>query len=254
MCQGRRQAARGATSVANDQAVDAAVGEYFEAAQGWDRDRARAERRSARRAWWVAAIAVVVAVVAVGAVAALSPLKRVEPFVIRVDNTSGAVDVVPALEGTASEAQAVTRYLVTQYVITRERYVAALAESDYETVGAYHGAAMNQQWAHAWNRNNPESPLNVHADGSAVRVQVLAVSFLAPGSGREDLAQVRFARFSGESGNARESRYVATLQYAYGPPSKDDRTRALNPLGFKVLEYRREPEVMGSAAPPEGGR
>ena len=234
-------------------AAEPVVEQYFEAAQGWDLDRAQAEQRSARRAWWVAGIAVVVAVAAVGAVAALTPLKRVEPFVIRVDNATGVVDVVPALEGTASEAQAVTRFLLTQYVITRERYVAALAEADYETVGAFHGAAMNQAWAAAWNRNNAESPLNVHADGSAVRVQVLAVSFLAPGSGREDLAQVRFARLSGEAGREREQRYVATLQYAYGTPSKDDRLRAVNPLGFKVLEYRREPEVMSSAVTTPAG-
>jgi len=225
-------------------AVEPEAAEYFAAAQGWDVDRAQAERRAARRAWRVAAVATLAALAALGAVAALTPLKRVEPFVIRVDNATGVVDVVPVLEGTASEAQAVSRYLLTQYVTTRERYVAALAEADYETVGAFHGAAMNQAWAAAWNRNNPESPLNVHADGSAVRVQVLAVSFLKPGSGREDLAQVRFARFSGEPGNEREQRYVATLQYAYAPPSKDDRLRALNPLGFKVLEYRREPEVM----------
>jgi type IV secretion system protein VirB8 len=198
----------------------------------------------------VAAGATLVAVVAVGAVAALTPLKRVEPFVIRVDNSSGVVDVVPVLDGAVSEAQAVTRYLVTQYVITRERYVAALAETDYETVGAFHGAAMNQQWAAAWNRNNPESPLVVHADGSSVRVQVHAVSFLKPRSGREDLVQVRFARLVGEPGNEVERRYVATLQYAYAEPSKDDRLRSLNPLGFKVLEYRREPEVMGAVAGP----
>jgi type IV secretion system protein VirB8 len=220
------------------------VAEYLEAARGWDLDRTQSAERSARRAWRVAAAALLLTALALVAVAGLTPFKTVAPFVIRVDNATGVVDVVPALEGSASEAQAVTRYLVTQYVIVRERYVATLAESDYETVGAYHGAAMNQAWAALWNRNNPESPLNLHADGSAVRVQVLAVSFLAPGSGREDLVQVRFARFTGEPGNERESRYVATLQYAYGSPSKDDRLRALNPLGFKVLEYRREPEVM----------
>ena len=233
-------------------AGDPAVAEYLEAARGWDLDRAQAERRSTRRAWRVAAGATLVAVVAVGAVAALTPLKRVEPFVIRVDSSSGVVDVVPVLDGTVSEAQAVTRYLVTQYVIMRERYVAALAETDYETVGAFHGAAMNQQWAAAWNRNNPESPLVMHADGSSVRVQVHAVSFLKPRSGREDLVQVRFARLSGEPGNEVERRYVATLQYAYLEPSKDDRLRSLNPLGFKVLEYRREPEVMGVVAGPGG--
>jgi len=226
----------------------AEVAEYLDAARGWDRDRVAAEQRSARRAWWVAGVAVVMALVAVGAVAALTPLKRVEPFVIRVDNATGVVDVVPALDGTASEAEAVTRYLLTQYVATRERYVAALAEADYEQVGAFHTAAMNQAWAARWDRNNPESPLVEHADGSSVRVHVTAVSFLQPASGREDLAQVRFVRRSGAHGGERQ--YVATLQYAYGEPSRDDRLRGLNPLGFKILEYRREPEVAGA---PESG-
>ena len=71
-----------------------------------------------------------------------------------------------------------------------------------------------------------------------------AVSFLSPASGREDLAQVRFVRVSGEPGTEREQHYVATVQYAYATPSKDDRLRGANPLRFKVLEYRREPEVV----------
>jgi hypothetical protein len=100
----------------------------------------------------------------------------------------------------------------------------------------------------AWSRNNPESPLNVHADGGTVRVQVTAVSFLSPASGREDLAQVRFVRVSGEPGTEREQHYVATVQYAYATPSKDDRLRGANPLRFKVLEYRREPEVVETSA------
>jgi len=222
-----------------------AVREYFEAARSWDRDRVQVAERSVRRAWVVAGVASAVAAAAVMAVAVLTPLKTVEPYVIRVDNATGVVDVVPALEGPVSESEAVTRYLLTQYVTARERYVSALAESDYEQVGAYHTPQMNQAWAALWNRNNPESPLNVHADGGSVRVQVTAVSFIAPASGRKDLAQVRFVRTPGEGGDGREQHYVATLQYAFGDPSRDDRVRAANPLGFKVLEYRREPEVVG---------
>ena len=224
--------------------TEAEVAEYFDAARGWDFDRVQAERRSARRAWVIAAVAATVALTAVVAVAGLLPMKTVEPFVIRVDSATGVVDVVPALKGSVSESQVVTRYLLTQYVTVRERYVPALAEADYEQVGAYHSPQMNQAWAAAWSRNNPDSPLNVHADGSTVRVQVTAVSFLSPTSGREDLAQVRFVRASGEPGTEREQHYVATVQYAYATPSKDDRLRGANPLGFKVLEYRREPEVV----------
>lgn len=224
--------------------TEAEVAEYFDAARGWDFDRVQAERRSARRAWVIAAVAATVALTAMVAVAGLLPMKTVEPFVIRVDSATGVVDVVPALKGSVSESQVVTRYLLTQYVTVRERYVPALAEADYEQVGAYHSPQMNQAWAAAWSRNNPDSPLNVHADGSTVRVQVTAVSFLSPTSGREDLAQVRFVRASGEPGTEREQHYVATVQYAYATPSKDDRLRGANPLGFKVLEYRREPEVV----------
>ena len=223
---------------------DAEVAEYFEAARGWDYDRVQAERRSARRAWVIAVVATTVALTAVVAVAALTPLTSVQPFVIRVDNATGVVDVVPVLKGQVAESEAVTRYLITQYVITRERYVPALAEADYETTGAFHTPALNQAWAAAWNRSSPQSPLNLHADGSSVRVQVTAVSFLSPASGRRDLAQVRFARSTGETGAVAEQHFVATLQYAYGEPSKDDRLRAANPLGFKVLEYRREPEIV----------
>jgi type IV secretion system protein VirB8 len=235
--------------------TDAEVAEYFAAARSWDFDRVQAERRSARRAWVIAAVATTVALTAVVAVAALTPMKSVEPFVIRVDNETGVVDVVPVLKGKSAESEAVTRYLITQYVITRERYVPALAEADYETVGAFHTPALNQAWAAAWNRSSPESPLNLHADGSSVRVQVTAVSFLSPTSGRRDLAQVRFARSSGETGAVAEQHFVATLQYAYGEPSKDDRLRGANPLGFKVLEYRREPEIVtpGVTATNAGG-
>ena len=223
--------------------AEASLAEYFEAAQGWDRDRARAERASVRVAWWVAGIAIGLAVVAVAALAAVTPLKTVVPYLIRVDNTTGVVDVVPEFRGGLEPSQAVTRYLLTQYVTLRERYVPVLAEADYEAVGALQGAALNQAWAAYWNRSNPESPLRAHADGGNVRAQVTAVSFLTPASGRPDLAQVRFVLRSGVPGAETARQYVATLAYAYGAPSTDDRSRALNPLGFRVVEYRREPEV-----------
>jgi len=101
--------------------TDAEVVEYFAAARGWDFDRVQAERRSARRAWVIAAVATTVALAAVVAVAALTPMKSVEPFVIRVDNATGVVDVVPVLKGKSAESEAVTRYLIPQYVIDRER-------------------------------------------------------------------------------------------------------------------------------------
>jgi len=224
---------------------------YFAEANRWEYDRAEALRLSARRAWLVATGSAVAALLSTGAVALLGPLKRVEPFVIRVDSSTGIVDVVPGYAGTEALPEVVTRYLVTQYVVHRERYLAAIAEADYEQVGAYHNAAMNQSWATAWARTNPDSPLNRYADGTQVSVQVQSVTFLRHKAGLPDLVQVRFRADTERGNSAPISRlhYVATLQAAYGPPSSDDRVRSLNPLGLKVLEYRREPEASETVPP-----
>lgn len=228
--------------------------EYIEAGRGWDRDRRQVEQRMLKLAWAIAGVAVLGLLVAVAAVAALTPLKRVEPYLVRVDASSGVVDVVPVYEGKAPLPEAVTRALLTQYVTTRERYVAALAEADYEQVGAYHTPPLNQAWAQAWDRNNPDSPLNVHRDGSSVRVQIQSITFLAPASGAADLAQVRFFTESGSvDGAPMLAHWVATLRYGYGRPASDPKHRGLNPLGFKVESYAKEPEVVAApsvSAPP----
>jgi len=229
------------------------IASYLAEARGWDLDRGQAAQRSARRAWWVAGFAGVLALAAIGAVAGLTPFKTVEPFVIRVDNSTGIVDVVPQYHGKAEWSEAVTRHLLTQYVTVRERFVLALAEADYEQAGAYHAAAMNQSWAALWDRNNPESPLNRHVDGSTARIQIKAVSFLSRANGTADLAQVRFLRAVTLGGGAeRISHHIATVHYAYGKPSTDERLRALNPLGFKILEYRVEPELLEPAVVAAG--
>jgi type IV secretion system protein VirB8 len=240
--------------------VDSATDTYFEEASRWHLDRETRQAADARRAWWVAGGASLLTVLSTAALVTLMPLKRVEPYVIRVDNTTGIVDVVPAYAGTAELSEAVTRHLVTEYVLQRERYVPAIAEIDYEQVGAFHGAAMNQAWAAAWSRGNPGSPLNRYADGTQVRARITAISFLKHERGAPDVLQVRFALGTQRAAGAAEelAYYVSTLQVTYGPPSADVRLRALNPLGFKVLEYRREPESFEAETPavsrtPSGG-
>jgi type IV secretion system protein VirB8 len=180
------------------------------------------------------------------AVATLTPLKRVDPFVIRVDNTTGVIDMVPVYAGGAPMDEAVTRYFLTHYLTVCERFNFATAESDYEECGSFHSPLRNQAWYALWTATNPASPLNVHKDGSSVRVQVTSVSFFTRSSGLSDLAQVRYLKAAQQGPGAEESvtHWLATVQYAYAEPAKDPRTRRWNPLGFKILEFRTEPEVI----------
>src|SRR5450432_1637954 len=171
-----------------------AIQDYFDEAESWDADRSAQFRQSARDAWWVAAAGWLCAIASSLALLLLMPLKQVVPYLVRVDGSTGIVDVVPAFAGRAAPEEAVTRYFLTHYVSVCERFNFATAESDYEECGAFHSAQRNQAWYALWTATNPNSPLNAHKDGSTLRVQVKSVSFFTRASGLSDLAQVRYLK------------------------------------------------------------
>ena len=75
--------------------------------------------------------------------------------------------------------------------------------------------------------DNPQSPLNLHKDGSVVRVQVESVSFLQRANGVTDLAQVRYLKAERPAIGAQQrfTHWIATIQYAYAAPSADPTIR-----------------------------
>lgn len=227
---------------------------YLEEAVSWDADRTAQAMRAMRVAWRVAAAACLCVVALAIALVLLMPLKRVEPYLIRVDDRSGAVDVVPLYTGHATFSEAVARYFLAHYIAVCERFDYAMAASDYEQCGAFNSARMNSALYARWARSNPDSPLNTHKDGSTVVVRIESVSFLKSTAGASRIAQVRFARIVRQADGAygSTSHWIASLQYTFGKPSADPRTRTWNPLGFEVLDLELEPEVLGPARDDHG--
>lgn len=218
---------------------------YFDEAKSWNADRLRAAERSRRLAWIVAAFAGLVATVAVGAVAALAPLKTVEPFVVRVDRATGAVDVMTALKSEQPLAydEAVTKSFLAQYVRAREGWLAPAAEANFRQVSIMSTPAEQQRWADAFRPANPLSPQVVYGPAGEAQVTIRAVSFVAedaPGG----VASVRFHRTVRQSQQVTESDWIATVAFTYtkAPMAEGDRLR--NPLGFQVTSYRADPEVV----------
>lgn len=226
---------------------DPALERYLSDAQSWEIDRARRAETSAKRAWLVAGAATTVAALCAVAIAGLTPLKQPVPVIIRVDSSSGVVDLVPTYEGTTDIPQVVTRQLLTNHVVSRERYFYGTAEADYELVAAHNSPQLNQAWSALWARTNPQSPLNVYKDGTTVRVQIRSISFLKLASGKDNIAQVRFTKLAraGGTGDEQATHWISTVEFAYAKPSTDEKLRSLNPLGFRIVEYHREPEVAG---------
>ena len=236
--------------------ADAPLETYLQEAVSWDDDRLAQALRGARIAWRVAAAACLCVAALAVALALLMPLKRVEPFLIRVDSRSGMVDVVPRYTGHETFSRAVARYFLARYISVCERFDLAMAASDYEQCGAFNCARLNAALYSRWSRSNPRSPLNTHKDGSTVSVRIESVSLLESTPGSGDLAQVRFERRVRQADGARgpARHWIATLQYTFARPPSDPRTRRWNPLGFEVLDLELEPEVLGHTGHAGGGR
>jgi type IV secretion system protein VirB8 len=227
---------------------------YLAESASWDANRVAQSDHQRRIAYGVAGAFALCAIGSVVALDLLMPLKRVEPFVIRVDNHTGAVDALTRYEGGLPLNETITRFLITHYVQTCERFMLATAEQDYSECGAFHSPQRNQQWAASWALGNADSPLNRYRDGTVVKVDIQSVSFFERGTGLTDLAQVRYTKLTepGGNGTVSTSHFIATLQYSYGKPATDAGIRRWNPLGFRIESFRTEPEVVSTSLTSHG--
>lgn len=230
---------------------------YLKEASTWEADKLRDAIKTGDR-WFKAFWAVTFLLgCALWAIKGLTPLKTTEPYVIRIDSSTGIVDVVPVYKGEAEASEIATRFLLTHYLTARERFYYATAETDYETVGAFNNAKLNGDWAQYWQESNPESPLVLYKDGTTITVHIKSITFLEPDSGAKDTAQIRFTTEKRQGGNAAPQviHWLSTIKYGYGEPSKDDKTRSLNPMGLRIISYHKEPEVIAETPKiqPQGG-
>lgn len=215
---------------------------YFVEARRWDQDRLAAALRSRRLAWTIASVASGLTVVAIAAVAVLTPLKTTEPFVVRVDRSTGAVDVVRGLssaEGPATYDEAVSKYFLGQYVRAREGYLDPAAEESFVLVSILSAGSEQRRWADLYRGSNPASPQNLYGPGAEAVVSIRAIGFINAG-----VANVRFHRTVRQAQQVVESDWIATIAFTFtrAPMSEPDRLR--NPLGFQVTSYRADPEVV----------
>ncbi|WP_407977270.1 virB8 family protein [Brucella pseudogrignonensis] len=213
--------------------------EYFDKSRRFDQDRMISAERSRRLAWFVATVASLLACVSVVAVVALTPLKTVEPFVIRVDNSTGIVEVVSALSSAAGTYdEEVTKYFAARYVRAREGYVWSEAEENFRTASLMSNAGEQQRFSLWYRGSNPESPQNVYGRSSTSSIAIKSISLI-----NYNVVSVRYARTITRGDDIRTTHWVATITYSYANAPMSSSDRLVNPLGFVVSEYRADPEA-----------
>lgn len=219
-----------------------ALDAYYAEAASWNQDRVQAQRSSQRVAWWIAIGASAIAVLEALALVLLTPLKTVEPYTLMVDRTTGYVQALKPLDQAKIEPDAaLTQSFLAQYVIAREGFDIATLSPNYRKVALFSVDSARSSYLQLMQAPNPANPLNLNPRTSVVDVRVKSVSPIGPNA-----AFVRFDTMRSDEGAQAQvpNSWVAVIRYRYSVEPMKLEDRLVNPLGFQVTSYRKDPEAL----------
>lgn len=199
--------------------------------------------QSNKRAWLVAFIAMIISILSIIAVACLTPLKSVEPYVIRVDNTTGMVDIITSVnKQTLSSNEALDKYFASLYVKSREGYYFNMLQNDYTLTQILSAPNIAADYVAIYQGENPRQEILKNKIEVSVDINSISLS----NSAGSNVATIRFNLITKnlEHGNKNTQAKIVTMAYEYNPAllTKEEE-RLKNPLGFKVLTYRVDDEI-----------
>jgi type IV secretion system protein VirB8 len=185
----------------------------------------------------------------------LTPLKTNTPFVLRVDNATGHVDVLTTLrESEVSYGEVVDSYFLNQYVLNREGYDDSTIQNAYNTTALLSDPEVQREYYAVFE--GAQARDKVLKNHSKIIVQVRSITptpetdssgTSSPGNG---IAVVRFTTQVKHNNGSIEPlhNWIATIGYTYKDAVMSSVDRRINPLGFQVTSYRVDPETLSPSA------
>lgn len=220
---------------------------YFDRAGSWAADRLARSERFARMAAIAAGVATAVAALEAVALVLLTPLKTVEPVTLLVDRQTGYVQAInPVAPAKLEPSEALTRSFLAQYVAAREGFDRATVAVDYRKVALWSAGPARSSYLASMPTESPDSPFRRYPAGVLVAATVKSISRLAFGT-----ALVRFdTEPQGRDVRHAPQPWIAIVRYRFTAAPMRFQDRLVNPLGFQVVSYRRDPEApLGDATP-----
>jgi type IV secretion system protein VirB8 len=224
---------------------------YLKQARVFEQSQLDQQRRLTRLAIASAVGAVVMGVTGLLGATAMVMLKRpTPPAVLRINDTTGQVDVLPlALDGHVEFNQMADRADLRKYVERRESYDWETIQSMYDSVKLMTADAELDSYTQLYRQQ--DSPVSVLKNEVRVIARANTVQFIG-----KDTAQVYFSKeivpLSG--GAPRHTEYwLATIAYRHD--SLPTRTSELesNPTGFKITSYTVDRDWTPRSADEHGG-
>lgn len=131
------------------------------------------------------------------------------------------------------------RSYLAQYVTAREGFDRATVKVDYRKVALWSAGRARASYLAKMPADNPDSPFRRYPPGAIVVATVKSVSSLADGS-----ALVRFdTELLAQDASRPPRPWIAIVRYRYSDAPMRFADRLVNPLGFQVLSYRKDPEA-----------
>jgi type IV secretion system protein VirB8 len=226
------------------QQTDAELKSYFKEARSWADDRQLRASRSQRIAWAIAGAAVTIAALEAIALAGLAPLKTVVPMTVLVDRHTGHVTTLdPSQPVRIAADSALARSMLAQYVTARESFDRATISGDYRKVMLWSGETARSSYLTMMKPGNVNNPLVRYPRDLTVQASIKSVSLLDDG---QALVRYDLVAQNSSGGASSPQPFVSVIRYRFRDRPLAEADRFINPLGFEVVRYRRDPE----AAPP----
>ncbi|HEY9211617.1 virB8 family protein [Xanthobacter sp. DSM 24535] len=215
---------------------------YYAEGATWEYDVARRNRNSRALAWIVAGVMTIVAVASLGTLALLVPLKTYEPYMVVVDRTTGFVEVKrPMAEGPLTQDEAVTTFNVVRYIKARETYDPRALKDNFDLAQLLATGDAARELTEIYSPANPQNPVKIYGSNTEVSVSVKSVTFP-----NNRTALVRFSTDEKTATSITTRNWVSLVRFRYTSAPMRNEYRFDNPLGFQVLEYRRDQETAPS--------
>ncbi|EAI1303557.1 type IV secretion system protein [Campylobacter coli] len=198
--------------------------------------------KSNKRAWLIAFISIFIAIISIIAVVLLTPLKTIEPYVIRVDNTTGMVDILTMLDEKEIKAnEALDKYFISTYVKAREGYYYELLNQDYLLTQLMSSEKVANEYRVWYEGENARD--QILKNSNEVNVQILSIVLGNSNGIKTSTIRAKIITKNLNTRGLSESTKVITLSYDYILAKASEKNRILNPLGFKVTNYRIDEEI-----------
>lgn len=224
--------------------------QYIEAARSYDEDREVELRRSRSTAWRVAGVSLSLAAFVVAAfvvsLLVILPLKELVPVPVTIDSCTGVAQPSVVLSNAPKTWQEqVIRAQLFGHLKNRESYLIDTVSAQYRYLQAtstqQEAARIKQQW----NINNPTSPYAQYGR-RRVDVELVSTRFQENNVAVLDFYTIEDAK----ERTSKRSRHVVTIKYIFTNTTPEGDAGNVNPLGFYVETYRKDPVAEAVQTPP----